>query len=99
MSRKKDDPASRPDDENPEWKKADFARARPALEVIAEVFGPKAAEELRRGRGRPLKPDKKISQTIRLDPDVLEAYRHQGTGWQTRINEVLRENMPKHGKQ
>jgi uncharacterized protein (DUF4415 family) len=98
MSKKKDDPASRPDDENPEWTREDFRKARPALEVIAEVFGPQAAAELRRGRGRPQKPDKKISQTLRLDPDVLEAYRHEGSGWQTRINEVLREHMPRHGK-
>jgi uncharacterized protein (DUF4415 family) len=90
-----DDPVSRPDNDNPEWTRKDFRNARPALEVIAEVFGSKAAEELRRGRGRPQKPDRKVSQTLRLDPDVLEAYRHQGSGWQTRINEVLREHMPK----
>jgi hypothetical protein len=33
----------------------------------------KATEELiRRGRGRPPKADKKVNQTLRLDPDVLE---------------------------
>jgi len=49
---------------------------------------------LRRRRGRPTKGDKKVNQTLRLDPDVLDAYRQQGRGWQTRINQVLRENMP-----
>jgi uncharacterized protein (DUF4415 family) len=98
MSREKDDPASRPDDENPEWTAEDFAKARPALEVFAQLFGPEAAEALRRGRGRPEKPDKKVNQTLRLDQDVLEAYRLQGAGWQTRINAVLREHMPKVGK-
>jgi hypothetical protein len=39
-----DDPASRPDQENPEWTADDFRLARPALEMIAEVFGPAAAE-------------------------------------------------------
>lgn len=86
--------ASRPDEENPEWTVEDLRQARPALDVIGEAFGAAAAETLRRGRGRPAKPDRKVNQTLRLDPDVLAAYRRQGSGWQTRINEVLREHMP-----
>ncbi len=91
------DPASEPDEENPEWTSEDFRRARPALEVIAEVFGPEAAASLAR-RGRPAKPDRKVNQTLRIDPDVLEAFRQEGKGWQTRINQVLRENMPQRQK-
>jgi uncharacterized protein (DUF4415 family) len=98
MKKKSADRASRPDDENPEWTREDFAKARPALEVLAEVFGPTAAESIRRGRGRPAKVDKKVNQTLRLDADVLDAYRQQGSGWQTRINQVLREHMPEHHK-
>jgi uncharacterized protein (DUF4415 family) len=98
MRKRTDDAASRPDDESPEWTREEIRRARPTLEVIAEVFGAEAAEAFRRGRGRPAKPDRKVNQTLRLDPDVLEAYRHEGSGWQTRINEVLREHMPKQGK-
>jgi uncharacterized protein (DUF4415 family) len=63
--------------------------------MIAETFGPTAAEGLRRGRGRPEKPDRKVNQTLRLDPDGLEAYRREGSGWQTRMNEVLRDHMPR----
>ena len=86
--------ASRPDDENPEWTKEDFARARPAAEVLPEFIGQKATQELvRRSRGRPQKADKKVNQTLRMDADVLEAYRREGKGWQTRINEVLRRHM------
>ena len=94
MKKKSADRASRPDDENPEWTREDFAKARPALEVLAEVFGPTAAESIRRGRGRPAKVDKKVNQTLRLDADVLDAYRQDGSGWQTRINQILREHMP-----
>ncbi len=90
-----DDPASRPDEENPEWTLEDFRNARPALEWIAEAFGPEVAESLRRGRGRPVKPVKKVNQTLRLDPDVLDAFRGEGPGWQSRINDILRDNMPK----
>jgi uncharacterized protein (DUF4415 family) len=99
MAKRKDDLASRPDDENPEWTEEDFANARPASEMLPRFIGEAATQELiRRGRGRPVKPGRKVNQTLRLDPDVLEAYRHQGSGWQTRINEVLREHMPKTGK-
>jgi uncharacterized protein (DUF4415 family) len=90
-----DDRASRPDDDNPEWTKDDFARARPAAEVLPGFIGEKATQELmRRSRGRPKKADRKVNQTLRLDPDVLEAFRQEGSGWQTRINEVLRQHMP-----
>ena len=95
MGKRKDDQASRPDEENPEWTRAEMRDARPALDVITEVFGPDAAAALRRARGRPAKPDRKVNQTLRLDPDVLEAYRLQGSGWQTRINAVLRAHMPR----
>ena len=53
---------------------------------------------MRRRRGRPSKADKKVNQTLRLDPGVLEAFRREGSGWQTRINEILRENMPRRQK-
>jgi uncharacterized protein (DUF4415 family) len=98
MRKREEDPASRPDDENPEWTREEIRRARPALEAIAEMWGAEAAEALRRGRGRPAKPDRKVNQTLRLDPDVLEAYRQSGNGWQTRINALLREHMPKAGE-
>jgi len=47
-----------------------------------------------RKRGRPVgsvAAKRKVATTIRLDEDVLGAFRHTGTGWQTRINQVLRE--------
>jgi uncharacterized protein (DUF4415 family) len=99
MAKKTSDRASRPDEENPEWTKEDFARARPAADVLPEFIGKKATEELmRRSRGRPPKADKKVNQTLRLDQDVLEAFRQEGSGWQARINEILRENMPRREK-
>jgi uncharacterized protein (DUF4415 family) len=91
----KSDRASRSDEDNPEWTKDDFVRARPAAEVLPEFIGKNATQELmRRSRGRPKKADRKVNQTLRLDPDVLEAFRQEGSGWQTRINEVLRQYMP-----
>src|SRR5439155_4769439 len=98
MKNRKDDPASRPDEDNPEWTPADMKKARPALDLVEEVFGEQASAELRRGRGRPSKENRKVNQTLRIDPDVLEAYRQEGKGWQTRINEVLRQHMPQRSR-
>ena len=41
------------DDENPEWTAADFAKARPASEVLPQIFGAKLAQEMLKPRGRP----------------------------------------------
>jgi len=43
-------------------------------------------------------PATKTSITVRLDADVLEWYRRQGKGYQTRINAVLRTYMEAHNK-
>jgi len=94
-----DDRASRPDDDNPEWTPTDFAEAKTAADTLAGFIGQTATQDLlRRSRGRPPKADRKVNQTLRLDPDVLESFRQQGTGWQARINKILRENMPRREK-
>lgn len=48
--------------------------------------------ELRAKRGRPVKneQDRKEQIALRLDADVLAWYRGLGTGWQTRMNAVLK---------
>ena len=80
-------------DENPEWTEADFANARPASEVLP----PEVLAAFGKGkRGRPLgwtKPDAKKSITLRLDPDVIEAWRGSGPGWQSRMNAALRNAL------
>lgn len=59
-----------------------------------------ARAEVREGtklvrRGRPRLPDAKRQVTIRLDPELLEGLRATGPGWQTRLNEVVREWLKK----
>ena len=48
-----------------------------------------AATPVRRGRPRVETP--KVSTTIRIDPDVLAAFRAKGPGWQSRMNAALKE--------
>lgn len=47
-------------------------------------------------RGRPVgstKPGTKIAVKMRLDPDLVAVLRASGRGWQTRVNDLLRERV------
>jgi uncharacterized protein (DUF4415 family) len=85
------------DDENPEWTQEDFKRARPADKVLREIFPPEAAEAMLAPRkGRPAGSGKKTSATLRFDNDILAAFRATGKGWQTRMNDALRQWLKEH---
>lgn len=45
-------------------------------------------------RGRPKADTTKEHITLRIDADIVAAFRASGSGWQTRINDILRANMP-----
>jgi uncharacterized protein (DUF4415 family) len=47
--------------------------------------------QLRPLRGRPPLARPKAALTMRVDADVLDALKASGPGWQTRINELLRD--------
>jgi uncharacterized protein (DUF4415 family) len=40
-------------------------------------------------RGRPLDPNRKQSISLRIDGDVLERFKADGPGWQSRMNAAL----------
>nr|NDG07135.1 hypothetical protein [Oxalobacteraceae bacterium] len=42
-------------------------------------------------RGRPPSSSTKISTTIRFDAEIVAAFRADGPGWQSRMNDALRE--------
>ena len=46
---------------------------------------------VKRSRGRPATAVKRPTLNMRIDADVLEAFKATGQGWQTRINAALRE--------
>lgn len=80
------------DPDNPELGPEFFVKARPA----SEVLGPPVVAALKRGRGRPvgsIAEHTKEKVNLRLDPDVLEALRASGRGWQSRVNEALRADL------
>jgi uncharacterized protein (DUF4415 family) len=69
----------------PELTEADVAEMRPFAEVL-----PALAAKPRRARG-PQTSATKISTTIRLSPDVVGFFKSGGRGWQSRIDEALKE--------
>lgn len=74
------------DPDNPEITDAEVAQLRPAAEVLPpELF----AKLVNRG-GRPKAEVTKVPVKLRLDPDVVEALRRTGAGWQTRVNDLLK---------
>ena len=63
-----------------------------APEITPAMF---AKAIVRRG----LTPRTKRQLTLRLDSDVLDWFKKQGTGYQTRINALLRAYMEEHRAQ
>ena len=49
-------------------------------------------------RGRPKAAMTKTLVSLRIDRDVLEAYRADGPGWQSRINDTLRRAAQRQSK-
>ena len=49
--------------------------------------------QLKPMRGRPPADVKRPMLSMRVDPDILDALRATGRGWQTRVNALLREAM------
>ncbi|MBJ7536973.1 BrnA antitoxin family protein [Marinomonas sp. C1424] len=47
-------------------------------------------------RGRPKSDNPKVSTTIRLSPDVLDYFKNEGKGWQSRIDKALKEYVDSH---
>ena len=50
----------------------------------------------KRGERGPQKAPVKVPVTIRLSPEVVERFRATGSGWQSRIDAVLRDWLKKH---
>ena len=79
------------DPDNYESTDEELAQAKPMAEALPELHAALMAEIAKRKAGRPKAAVTKQTIAIRLDPDVLEAFKATGPGWQTRMNEALRE--------
>ncbi|MFC0685597.1 BrnA antitoxin family protein [Novosphingobium clariflavum] len=75
--------------DNPELTEEQIRSAVP----FAEAF-PHLAKTMR-VRGAQKAP-KKVSTTIRLSPEVVDFFKKGGPGWQSRIDDALRDLVAKH---
>ncbi|HGJ5855678.1 MAG TPA: BrnA antitoxin family protein [Arsenophonus nasoniae] len=50
----------------------------------------------KRKQGRPIAAETKTRITIRCSPDVVNAFRATGAGWQTRMDVALKDWLKKH---
>ena len=72
----------------------------PAVEPY-DPNDPKAVEaywkqaRVRRARG-PQKAPRKVATAIRLSPEVVEFFKADGPGWQTRVDDALQEYVKTH---
>lgn len=69
-------------------KRGEFARVNAPADITAY-----------KARGRPVgstKDDAKQAVTVRYSPDVLAAFRATGAGWQTRMNDALKDWLSMH---
>ncbi|HET8598275.1 MAG TPA: BrnA antitoxin family protein [Castellaniella sp.] len=90
MSKKSIDPEPL-DRDNPEWTRDDVRSAARLDEL------PPSLQRKLRGQRGPQKAPRKIQTAVRYDADILDAFKAGGPGWQTRMNDALREWL--HGRE
>ena len=71
----------------------ELAQARPFKEVFPDLHA-KIVEA--RKAGRPKAAVTKQAVSLRLDQDVVAGFKAMGSGWQTRINEILKQHLKGH---
>ncbi|MDP4300356.1 BrnA antitoxin family protein [Leptothrix discophora] len=76
---------------------ADTAEFKPAKDVLPpELYAGLLEMNRRAGVRGPQKSPLKQPTTIRFDADVLAALKATGKGWQTRVNDAMREWIKSH---
>lgn len=70
---------------SPEWTEQDVSKAR----AIGDF--PELAAAFPKSKGGRPKGSNKVQVALRLDRDVVERFKADGPGWQSRINEALRK--------
>jgi uncharacterized protein (DUF4415 family) len=78
------------EDDSPEWTAEDFARAE-VWDGNKFLGHGRDFENGKRKAGRPKGSGTKELVTLRIDRDILDHFRAGGPGWQTRLNDALRE--------
>ena len=86
MSKKRVDT---PDTGNPEWTAERMRNALRFEQLPSEL------QTILRRRG-PQKAPTKVQTAVRYDVEVIEAFKATGRGWQTRMNDALKDWLKTH---
>lgn len=81
------------DEDNPEWTEVDFSKAK----RLSDLSEPLQTKLRSLGRSKSERAKERIS--IHLSPNVVDAFRATGSGWQTRIDAALNDWLKKHDPQ
>lgn len=60
------------------------------------IHSPAAQTRSLQGRGRSRAEAPKLALTVRYDPEVVQAFKATGKGWQTRMNAALKDWLKTH---
>lgn len=98
-AKSQDTPAWTDPDDAPELTEEMLAKGvwRIGEKIVPRAQGQAAARAQLR-RGRPPQDTHKVATTIRLSPEVLDRFRADGPGWQTRIDAALKDYIAAHPK-
>lgn len=78
------------DDDAPELTPALARKLRPAAEVLPpELYA--ALPKRKRGQRGKQKAATKQLVTLRLDPEIVAFFKSGGAGWQTKLNDMLKQ--------
>ena len=83
---------SKIDNENFEWSTEELKKSKTFADLPASLKTKLASRKLRGAQVLPTK----VSTTIRLSTEVVEAFKASGSGWQTRIDLALKEWLREH---
>jgi uncharacterized protein (DUF4415 family) len=83
---------SKIDNENFEWSAEGLKKSKTFADLPESLKTKLASRKLRGAQVLPTK----VSTTIRLSTEVIEAFKASGSGWQTRIDLALKEWLRDH---
>ena len=85
------------DEDNPEWTAERIANARSVEDLPSDLQAKILAAFPKTKLRGPQKAPTKEAVSIRLSSDVLDHFRATGRGWQTRIDDALKDLIKKVG--
>lgn len=79
------------DRDNPEWTESEVKKSLRLGNL------PLPLQHKLRGQRGPQKMPRKVQTSVRYDVEVVQAFKAGGPGWQTRMNDALRDWLKTHG--